>query len=98
MLTAKHEIECYLHADAIKEAFGVDVMIVDQPGADGKAVPKMFAEVYSAQQRFDGVMKDTQAKIRLADKAFPLMTAERVEARDPAGEVLGWLRRLGSML
>ncbi|MDT4807052.1 AAA ATPase domain protein [compost metagenome] len=98
VLTAKHEIECYLHADAIKEAFGVDVMIVDQPGADGKAVPKMFAEVYSAQQRFDGVMKDTQAKIRLADKAFPLMTAERVEARDPAGEVLGWLRRLGSML
>ncbi len=98
VLTSKHEIECYLHADAIKEAFGVDVMVVDQPGPDGKAVPKMFAEVYSAQQRFDGVMKDTQAKIRLADKAFPLMTAERLEARDPTGEVLGWLRRLGSML
>lgn len=98
VLTAKHEIECYLHADAIKEAFGVDVMVADHPGADGKAVPRLFAEVYSAQQSFDGVMKDTQAKIRLADKAFPLMTAERVAARDPSGEVLGWLRKLGAML
>lgn len=98
VLTAKHEIECYLHADAIREAFGVDVVVTDHPGADGRAVPKLFAEVYSAQQRFDGVMKDTPAKTRLADKAFPLMTAERVAARDPAGEVLGWLRRLDAML
>lgn len=98
VLTAEHEIECYLHPDAIREAFGVDVAVADQPDAAGKAVPKLFAEVFSAQQKFDGVMKDSQAKIRLADKAFPLMTAERLAARDPAGEVLGWLRRLGAML
>lgn len=98
VLTDKHEIECYLHPDAIREAFGVDMAVADHPDAAGKAVPKLFAEIYSAQQRFDGVMKDTQAKIRLAEKAFPLMNAERLAVRDPAGEVLGWLRRLGAML
>ncbi|WP_070108377.1 ATP-binding protein [Burkholderia plantarii] len=96
--TNKYEIECYLHADAIKDAFGVDIVVVDQPGADGKGVPKLFAEAYSAQQGFDGVMKDGPAKLRLADKAFPLMTAERLAARDPGGEVEGWFRRIGGML
>lgn len=96
--TMKYEIECYLHADAIRDAFGVDVIVVDEPGADGKAVPRLFAEAYSAQQKFDGVMKDGAAKLRLADRAFPLMTAERLVARDPAGEVQGWFRRIGEML
>ncbi|MCY0855009.1 hypothetical protein [Cupriavidus sp. D39] len=40
------------------------------PNADGKAVPKLFAEAFSAKQKFDGVMKDGPAKLRLADKAF----------------------------
>jgi hypothetical protein len=96
--TNKHEIECYLHGAAISEAFGVDIAVIDQPGADGKSVPKLFAEAYSAQQNYDGVMKDGPAKQRLADKAFPLMTAERLAERDPDGEVKGWFRRIGEML
>jgi predicted ATPase len=96
--TNKYEIECYLHPDAIKEAFGVDIAVIDDPGIGGKAVPKLFAEAYSIQQKFDGVMKDGPAKIRLAERAFPLMTAERLAARDPVGEVEGWFRRIGRLL
>jgi len=96
--TNKYEIECYLHADAIKDAFGVDIAIIDQPGADGKAVPKLFSEAYSVQQQFDGIMGDSKAKLCLAEKAFPLMTAERLAARDTVGEVEGWFRRIGRML
>ncbi len=94
--TTKHEIESYLHPEAIREAFGVTILVTDHP-VDGKAVPKIFAEAYSAAQGFDGVMKDSNAKIRLADKAFPLMTADRIKERDPNGEVSDWLRRIGQL-
>lgn len=94
--TTKHEIESYLHPEAIREAFGVTIL-VDDPPLDGKAVPKIFAEAYSAAQRFDGVMKDSNAKTRLAGKAFPLMTAERIKERDPLGVVSDWLRRIGQL-
>jgi putative ATP-dependent endonuclease of OLD family len=96
--TNKHEIESYLHPAAIRDAFGVEIVVVDHPGADGKAVPKLFAEAFSVLQKFDGVMKDGPAKLRLADKAFPMMTAERLAERDPAGEVEGWFRKIGAML
>jgi len=96
--TNKYEIECYLHADAIKDAFGVDIAIIDMPGADEKAVPKLFAEAYSVQQQFDGIMGDSKAKLCLAEKAFPLMTAERLAERDTESEVEGWFRRIGRML
>jgi predicted ATPase len=98
VLTNKYEIECYLHADAIGDAFGVEVVVLDQPGPDGKAVPRLFAEAYFAKQKTDAVMKDGAAKLRLANKAFPLMTAERLAARDPRGEVEGWFRRIRGML
>ena len=71
--------------------------VTDHP-VDGKATPKRFAEAYSAAQNYDGVMKDGPAKIRLAERAFPLMTAARIHARDPEGEVVGWMRRIRDML
>ncbi|WP_284336694.1 ATP-binding protein [Comamonas sp. NoAH] len=95
--TIKHEIESYLHSDAINDAFNVLVEVTDHP-VDGKATPKRFAEAYSAAQNYDGVMKDGTAKIRLAERAFPLMTAARIHARDPEGEVVGWMRRIRDML
>jgi putative ATP-dependent endonuclease of the OLD family len=66
--------------------------------ADGKDAPKLFAEAYSARQKFDGDMNDGLAKLRLADKAFQVMTAERLAARDPTGEVEGWFCWIGGML
>ncbi|MDH4610466.1 ATP-binding protein [Pseudomonas sp. BN102] len=98
VLTRKHEIECYLHADAIRDAFDVDVAIADQPNDENKAVPKLFAEAFFAKQNTDAPMGDTKAKQRLAEKAFPRMTAERIAERDPDGEVQSWFRRIAEML
>jgi len=58
----------------------------------------VFAEAYSLAQSFDGMMKDNPAKARLAERAFPLMTAARIHERDPEGEVVGWMRRIRDML
>lgn len=95
--TTKHEIESYLHSDAILDAFNVVVEVTDQP-VDGKATPKRFAEAYSAAQKYDNVMSDTKAKLRLAERAFPLMTAARIHARDPEGEVLSWMQQIRDMI
>ena len=95
--TRKHEIESYLHPDAITEAFGVVVPVTDHPGADGKATPRVFSEIYSAAKGYDGVMGDRKAKQKLAERAFPLMTAARLDERDPGGEVRGWLTRISQM-
>lgn len=97
-ITNKYEIESYLHKDAIYGAFNVEVEVTDQPNDNGKATPKVFAEVYSTVQGYDGVMKDNNAKMKLAERAFPLMTAEMIKERDPDGEVEGWFRTMSSMM
>jgi hypothetical protein len=94
--TQKHEIECYLHADAIKAAFDVDVLCVDQPAEGMPAVPKAFAIAYSAKQNLDGQMGDSKAKGYLS-KAFSQMTAAQIRERDPDGEIEGWLRRMSAL-
>jgi len=97
-ITQKHEIESYLHSDVIKAAFDVDVVVTDHPNEDGKATPKVFAEVYSVAQGYDGVMKDNNAKIRLAERAFPLMTSDMIHERDPNGEVKEWFTTMAGFL
>ena len=96
--TRKYEIENYLHSDAIRAAFEVEVVVTDQPADGSQAVPKAFALAYSQAMGFDGVMGDDKAKNKLAEKAFPLMTATMLRERDPDGEVESWLRRIGRML
>lgn len=96
--TSKQEIECYLHPDAIMAAYGVMIPIPDHPATKADSVGSRFAAAYSAAQGFDGVMKESKAKAYLAKKAFPLMTTEWIDARDPEGEVRAWLQRLAAML
>lgn len=95
--TAKHEIESYLHTDAIRDAFIIEVEVTDQP-VDGKATPKRFSEAFFAANPVGAPMKDAKAKQKLAQRAFPHMTAARIRARDPDGEVLSWMRRLAEMI
>lgn len=95
--TTKHEIESYLHSDAIREAFNVVIEVTDHP-VDGKATPRRFAEDYSAIQGFDGIIGDTKAKLRLAERAFPLMTAARIHERDPQGEISDWMTKIRDMI
>ena len=97
MQTNKHEIECYLHPEAISAMFDVEINVVDHPDENNPAVPRAFAEAYSAYKNFDGVMKDNTAK-RYLSRVFKNMTVEQLRERDPDGEVEGWLRRIGEML
>lgn len=97
VLTSKHEIECYLHADAIAEEFGIEIEINDQPGPGSPAVPKAFAQAYSADRQLDGVLKDKTAKQYLS-KAFRRMTADRIRERDPNAEVRGWMERIAEII
>ncbi|GKS08752.1 ATP-binding protein [Pseudomonas syringae pv. theae] len=97
VVTTKHEMESYLHKDAIKQAFGFDMEISDHP-VDGKAVPKVFGEEFVAHAGVGSPLKDSNAKKKLAQHAFPRMTAAMLDERDPGGEVRGWMRRLGEML
>lgn len=95
--TSKHEIESYLHPDAIDLAFGIRIAVTDQP-VGGKATPRVFADAYSAHLALRAPMKDSTAKKHLANKAFPCMTAAMLQQRDPQGEVVGWFRRINGML
>ena len=97
-LTSKLEIESYLHSQAIKLAFDIDIEIPDTLNADGKAVPKIFAEAYSLKAGIDNPIKDTKAKKFLAERAFPAMTAEMIEERDNISEVKGWLEKINELL
>lgn len=73
-------------------------MIKDHLNEEGKAIPKIFAEAYFTKQKVDGVMSDSKAKINLANKAFPLMTAKLIHERDPEGEVKGWFTQIVRMM
>ncbi len=97
VVTTKHEIESYLHKDAISMAFGFEIDVNDHPVA-GKATPKIFGEAFAAHFGYPYPLKDSNAKRKLAQQAFPSMTAAMLDERDPSGEVRGWFRRLGNML
>jgi hypothetical protein len=94
--TQKHEIECYLHADAISEGCGVTIVVGDDPAIS--AVLPAFCAEYSRIKNHDGVMGAQKAKPILAQHAFPKMTAQRILQRDPNGEVVGWFERIGAMV
>lgn len=97
-ITLKHEIESYLHTDAINIAFGIEMEVTDHPNEEGEATPKIFAKAYSAVKGFDGIMGDSKAKMKLSDQAFSKMTAEMIKERDPDGEVEGWFRIIGEAI
>lgn len=96
--TAKYEVENYLHADAIQEAFGVNIVVPDQRDENGKAVPAIFSAALHALNQARSPINDSTVKKKLSLQAFPRMTAARLRQRDPAGEVEGWLRRISAML
>lgn len=96
-LTSKHEIECYLHPDAIQDAFGFTCNVVDIPDDQNPGVPRAFALQWHAVKGFDGVPKDSKAKERLV-QAFAHMTYDRLEARGAHEEVNDWMTRLAAMV
>lgn len=96
--TSKHEIESYLHEDAIQEALGVVVAVPDKLNAAGHAVPQLVSLALFQANPVGAAMSDTKIKKKLAHLAFPRMTAHRIAARDPAGEIESWMRRVAAMI
>lgn len=96
--TWKHEIESYLHSDAIKDALDVEVDVADHLNANGHAVPKAVSVALHKLSPIGEPKKDSTVKKLLASKAFPFMTAQRLAERDPNGEVKGWMVRLAGMV
>ncbi len=93
LLTRKREIENYLHPKVIKDYFNIEVEVTDFDD-----IPKKFAIPFSELKGFDGTMNDDKAKKQLAEKAFPLMTPDLIEERDPDGEVKGWFRKIADII
>lgn len=95
-LTRKHEIECYLHPDAIVDAYGFAIDVCDHPGDGRVSAPRAFGDAWSAARGTDP-MGDSRAKKYLT-KAFSHMTAARLDERDPDGEVRDWFRRMVALV
>lgn len=91
-LTKKYEIENYLHTNAIKEMYGVEI------NTDENGVPKKFAVAYSEKQNFDGVMKDSTAKTYLSKVFEEAMSYDLLMDRDPDGEIKGWFDKIKEMV
>lgn len=96
-LTDKYEMESYLHPSAIQEAFGFEMVVVDSPNANHHAVPREFALGLANHRGLPNPPNDNTAKKKLAVEAFPKMTSDMIDERDPNGEVRGWFTRLRAM-
>ncbi|WP_300634324.1 ATP-binding protein [uncultured Duncaniella sp.] len=91
-LTIKYEIENYLHREAIKNAYNVDI------DTDIVDVPKIFGEVYSKLNNLDGTMKGNKAKTYLSKVFSEFMTYPLLLDRDPNGEILSWFSHIEDCL
>lgn len=91
-LTKKREIENYLHTDAIKEIYAVEV------NTDLDEVPKLFGEAYSIAKGFDGKMKDNTSKRYLCKVFNEAMNYDRLMERDPDGEIKVWFDKIKEVL
>lgn len=90
-LTQKKEIENYLHKDAIKQEYDVDVE------TDSDEVPKRFSIAYATKMGWQG-LKDNNAKTKLSNVFKHAMTYARLMERDKVGEIKGWFDTIEGML
>ena len=93
-LTKKYEIENYLHSNAIRAIYGVDV------DTDKKELPKKFAEAYyeANKERLGKMWKDATSKKHLSTVFEEAMTCDLLEERDPEGEIKGWFEKMALLL
>jgi len=92
VLTQKYEVENYLHSEAIKQVYGVDVDTT-QP-----KVPEMFGKEYADMKGLDAPMKAKTSKTYLTKAFVEGMTGALLTQIDPNGEVKGWFEKIGGML
>ncbi|WP_277069141.1 AAA family ATPase [Prevotella corporis] len=91
VLTKKYEIENYLHYDAIKSAYDVDV------DTDAEKVPERFGKVYAIKKKLDKPMGANKSKLYLR-KAFDMMTYQLLMERDTEGEIKSWFDKMKAIV
>lgn len=90
-LTKRYEIENYLHHDAIKAAYDVDV------DTDEDKVPERFGEAYAIKKSLDAPMGANKSKLYLG-KAFNEMTYQLLMERDTEGEIKTWFDKMKAIV
>ena len=106
--TGKREMENYLHHEAIVEAYAENGVHIELDALGEFAdVPMTVAEVVHAASGGNDwadltnpkrVEKIKRAKRQLNGVAVQKMTADRLSASDPDGEVRGWLNAISQMI
>lgn len=91
VLTKKYEIENYLHNDAIKLAYDVDV------DTDEENVPERFGKAYAIKKNLDNAMGANKSKLYLG-KAFNMMTYQLLMERDTEGEIKSWFDKMKAIV
>jgi hypothetical protein len=101
-LTQKRSAENYLHPAAIWEARGIDVEVTDSMDVPDTVASQIFEsqvdvlweEIPSRGRR----RLRNRAKLWLNSAAAMRMTPERLDERDPRGDVRGWLSAIAWLL
>lgn len=83
--TTKREMENYIHSDVVRDLFGVQIEI-----SDTMDVPREISALLQA--RNPTAYSPETVKRKLNKLGAPRMTMELLHSRDPADEVIGWLR------
>lgn len=106
VITAKRELENYLHADAISEGMnGIAItftdtcdvpLIVAKAVHDASGSEKPWADILTDPKELSD--KVNRAKKRLNRDAAAKMTASRLAQSDSSNEVTSWLKRIHAML
>jgi energy-coupling factor transporter ATP-binding protein EcfA2 len=86
-LTSKREAENYLHKDAIKSTFRLDVDLVIDDQTD---IPNLLVGLTP--------YKESNVKKKLNTRAVANMTYEYLQEVDPTGEVLEWFNAIKSRI
>lgn len=98
----KRALTNYLHPDAIYEEYRVPVSVDDKSDVPVAVLQHVLKQQkFPAWDQLDPQLRGDLAAamaMELNVKASRRMTAERLTQRDPAGEVAGWLRTIGSFL
>lgn len=85
------ENENYIHSDVVRDLFGVQIEI-----SDTMDVPREISALLQA--RNPTAYSPETVKRKLNKLGAPRMTMELLHSRDPADEVIGWLRDISKFI
>ena len=100
VLTRKRSLENYLHPAAIEATFGISIELADDT-AVAELVTRSLPYVSSQWPTMSPRHRQRliyRTKRRLNTEAVQHMTAELFAERDPAGELIKWLRTIASLV